>query len=51
MYVGGTPKKALTFTFSRRFYPVHSGYTDLISMCSLGIEPTAFSSADAMLYH
>ncbi len=37
---------------SRRFYPkrliVHSGYTSIISMCSLGIEPTTFN---AMLDH
>ncbi len=39
-----------TFAFSRRFYPkrltVHSGYA-----CSLGIEPTTFCAANAMLYH
>ncbi len=33
--------------FSRRFYPkrltVHSGYTFIVSMCSLGIEPTTFA--------
>ncbi len=29
----------------------HSGYTFLISMCSLGIEPTTFCAANAMLYH
>ncbi len=31
---------------------LHSGYTFLISTCvSLGIEPTTFCAADAMLYH
>ncbi len=30
---------------------VHSGYTFFVSMCSLGIEPTTFSAANAMLYH
>ncbi len=30
---------------------LHSGYTFLISMCSLGIEPTTFCAADTMLYH
>ncbi len=44
------------FTFSRRFYPkrltVHSGYTFFVSMyvCSLGIESTTFSAANALLY-
>ncbi len=35
------------YAFSRRFYPkrltVHSGYTFIVSMCSLGIEPTTFA--------
>ncbi len=31
---------------------LHSGYTFLyMYMCSLGIEPTTFRSADAMFYH
>ncbi len=32
---------------------LHSGYTFFISIsvCSLGIEPTTFCAADAMLYH
>ncbi len=49
-------KQAQTiYAFSRRFYPkrltVHSGYTFFVSMCSLGIEPTTFCAANAMLYH
>ncbi len=46
-----------TFTFSRHFYPkrltVHSGYTGFFNqyVCSLGIEPTTFCAANAMLYH
>ncbi len=44
------------YTFSRRFYPkrltVHSGYTFFNHyVCSLGIEPTTFCAANAMLYH
>ncbi len=44
------------YAFSRRFYPkrltVHSGYTFyFINMCFLGIEPTTFCAANAMLYH
>ncbi len=35
------------YAFSRRFYPkrltVHLGYTFIVSMCSLGIEPTTFA--------
>ncbi len=43
-------------TFIRRFYPkrltVHSGYTFFCQyVCSLGIEPTTFCAANAMLYH
>ncbi len=30
---------------------LHSGYTFCQYMCSLGIEPTTFCAADAMLYH
>ncbi len=34
------------YAFSRHFYPkrltVHSGYTFIVSLCSLGIEPTTF---------
>ncbi len=41
--------------FSRCFYPkrltVHSGYTFIVSMCSLIIEPTTFYAANTMLYH
>ncbi len=35
------------YAFSRRFYPkrLNSGYTCVVSMCSLGIEPTAFCAA------
>ncbi len=37
------------------FYPkrltVHSGYICFVSVCSLGIEPTTFCAANAMLYH
>ncbi len=44
------------YAFSRRFYPkrltVHSGYTFFDQYVrSLGIEPTTFCSANAMLYH
>ncbi len=44
------------YAFSRRFYPkrltVHSGYTLFYQyVCSLGIEPTTFCAANAMLYH
>ncbi len=44
------------YAFSRRFYPkrltVHSGYTFFYQyVCSLGIEPTTFCAANAMLYH
>ncbi len=44
------------FTFIRRFYPkrltVHSGYIFFYQyVCSLGIEPTTFCAANAMLYH
>ncbi len=44
------------YAFSRRFYPkrltVHSGYTFFFYqyVCSLGIEPTTFCTANAMLY-
>ncbi len=43
------------YAFSRRFYPkqltVHSGYTLLYHyVCSLGIKPTTFCAANAMLY-
>ncbi len=42
------------YAFSRRFYPkwltVHSGYK-FQYVCSLGIEPTTFCTANAMLYH
>ncbi len=47
----------ITFTLIRRFYPkritVHSGYTFFFYqyVCSLGIEPTTFCVANAMLYH
>ncbi len=39
--------------FSRWFYPKrHSGYTLFHQyVCSLGIEPTTFCAANAMLYH
>ncbi len=39
------------YKFSRCFYP-NSGYT-LFSqyVCSLGIEPTTFCAANAVLYH
>ncbi len=42
------------YAFSRRFYPkrltVHSGYTFVCQyVCSLGIEPTTFCAANAML--
>ncbi len=30
---------------------LHSGYTVFISICYLGIQPTTFCTADAMLYH
>ncbi len=51
-----------TFTFTFTFMhladafiqsdlQLHSGYTFFISMCSLGIKPTTFCAADAMLYH
>ncbi len=30
---------------------VNSGYNFFVSMCSLGIEPTTFCAANAMLYH
>ncbi len=30
---------------------VHSGYTCIVSMCFLGIEPMTFCAANAMLYH
>ncbi len=44
------------YAFSRGFYPkrltVHSGYTFFYQyVCSLGIEPTTFCAANAMLYH
>ncbi len=49
------------YVFSRHFYPkrltVHSGYTFFLFnffhhyVCSLGIEPTTFCAANAMLYH
>ncbi len=43
------------YAFSRRFYPkqltVHSGYIFSQYVCSLGIEPTTFCVANAMLYH
>ncbi len=40
------------YAFSRRFYLKRiSGYTCFVSMCSLGIEPTTFCAANAMLYH
>ncbi len=43
------------YAFSRRFYPkwltVHSGYTCIVSMCFLGIEPTTFCAANTMLNH
>ncbi len=51
-------KQPFTFTFMRLAdafiqsdLQLHSGYTFLISMCSLGIKPTTFCAADAMLYH
>ncbi len=45
-----------TYAFSRRFYPkrltLHSGYTFYCQyVCSLGIEPTTFCTANAILYH
>ncbi len=43
------------YAFSRRFYPkrlkVHSGCIFCQYVCSLGIEPTNFCAANAMLYH
>ncbi len=45
------------YAISRCFYPkrltVHSGYTFFFCqyVCSLGIEPTNFCAANAMLYH
>ncbi len=43
------------YAFSRRFYPkrltIAFRLYIFISMCSLGIEPTTFCAADAMLYH
>ncbi len=44
------------YAFSRRLYPkrltVHSGYIFFSQyVCSLGIEPTTFCAANAMLYH
>ncbi len=30
---------------------IQSDYTFFVSMCSLGIEPTTFCVANAMLYH
>ncbi len=46
------------YAFSRCFYPkrlaVHSGYIYIYFyqyVCSLGIEPTTFCAANAMLYH
>ncbi len=45
------------YAFSRRFYPkrltVHAGYTffSVFTVCSLGIKPTTFCAANAMLYH
>ncbi len=44
------------YAFSRHFYPkrltVHSGYRFFYQyVCSLGIEPTTFCAANAMLYH
>ncbi len=45
------------YVFSRRFYSkrltVHSGYIYIFCqhVCSLGIEPTTFCAANAMLYH
>ncbi len=58
-------KRAFCNTFTcmhladkKRFYPkrltVHSGYTIFFFyqyVCSLGIEPTTFCAANAMLYH
>ncbi len=45
----------LFFFFFRRFYPkrltIAVRLYIFISMCSLGIEPTTFCAADAMLYH
>ncbi len=44
------------YAFSRRFYPKRLTiafrlYIFCQYMCSLGIEPTTFCAADAMLYH
>ncbi len=43
------------YAFSRCFYPkwltVHLGCTFIVSMSFLGIEPTTFCTANAMLYH
>ncbi len=42
------------FVFSRRFYPKRLSAFRLyifLSVCSLGIEPTTFCAANAMLYH
>ncbi len=44
------------YAFSRRFYPKRLTiafrlYIFNQCMCSLGIEPTTFCAADAMLYH
>ncbi len=44
------------YAFSRRFYPkrltiAFTLYIFCQYMCSLGIEPTTFCAANAMLYH
>ncbi len=40
------------YAFSRRFYPKRlTGYTFSLVSVFLGIEPTTFCAADAMLYH
>ncbi len=43
----------LADTFIQSDLQLHSGYTFFFCqyMCSLGIEPTTFYTADAMLYH
>ncbi len=55
-FVDGFGALFITFSFTRHFYPkrltVHSGYTTFfVSMCFLGIQPTTFCAANAMLYH
>ncbi len=41
----------LAAAFIQRDLQLHSGYTFFCQYDSLGIEPTTFSAANAMLYH